>query len=243
MINNQGQLSTHLDQSRETYKRVLIAAPEVQAITLIDCGEELVEIKESSIVQNLQTSKESLAAVKCIYIRQTIREKLLKAETLLPDGLRLQLHEGYISLDRQKEYFDEKLALVRKDYPELSLEGAFIETTKLASPITNLDGTINIPPHSTGAAVDVDIINDRGISLDFGMAIKDWAITDPSICETRSEKISLKARENRQLLFDVMTEVGFVNYFTEWWHFSYGDKYWAFQLNQKNAIYGCCDNS
>ncbi|MGK7941574.1 MAG: M15 family metallopeptidase [Crocosphaera sp.] len=161
----------------------------------------------------------------------------------MPKGLRLQLHKGYISLSHQKEYFDETCTLVRQEYPDFSLEEAFVETTKLASPIINLDGTPNIPPHSTGAAVDVEIINDQGIPLDFGVDLKDWATADPLLCETRCETISLQARKNRQLLFEVMTKAGFVNYFTEWWHFSYGDKYWAFQLNQKHAIYGYCDES
>jgi len=104
-----------------------------------------------------------------------------------------------------------------------------------------LDGTANIPPHSTGAAVDLGIVDDYGISLDFGMEVKDWAVVNQSLCETQSRLISPEQEINRLLLFNVMTKVGFVNYYTEWWHYSYGDKYWAFQLNKQNAIYGCCD--
>jgi len=74
-------------------------------------------------------------------------------------GLRLQLYDGYISINRQKGYFDEKFELVKQNRPELTLEEAFVETTISASPIRNLDGTDNIPPHSTGAAVDVGIVN------------------------------------------------------------------------------------
>lgn len=36
---------------------------------------------------------------------------------------------------------------------------------------------------------------------------------------------------------DAMTTVGFVNYPTEWWHWSYGDKYWAFMKSEPHAIY------
>ena len=32
--------------------------------------------------------------------------------------------------------------------------------------------------------------------------------------------------------------VGFVNYPTEYWHWSYGDRYWAYQKGQPAAIYG-----
>jgi len=230
-----------LVNTKNDYKKVLIAAPEVQAIPAIDCSESLVEIKEGSLIQNPQYVKASLTEFKCILVRETIIKKLLEAQSLLPEGLQLRAYEGYISLRMQKKYFSQKFAIVRQDNPEFSQEEAFIETTKLVSPVKNLDDTINIPPHSTGGAVDVVIVNCQGVPLDFGMDIKDWAIVAPSLCETECEAISPEAKQNRKLLFRVMTQVGFVNYFTEWWHFSYGDKYWAFQLNRKNAIYSCCD--
>jgi D-alanyl-D-alanine dipeptidase len=34
-----------------------------------------------------------------------------------------------------------------------------------------------------------------------------------------------------------MTEAGFVNYPLEWWHWSYGDKYWA-RVSAATAVYG-----
>jgi D-alanyl-D-alanine dipeptidase len=30
----------------------------------------------------------------------------------------------------------------------------------------------------------------------------------------------------------------FVNYPMEWWHFSYGDRYWAYHKKALQAIYG-----
>lgn len=42
----------------------------------------------------------------------------------------------------------------------------FIETTKFVSPIINLDGSYNVPPHSTGAAIDVYLVNNLGEILD-----------------------------------------------------------------------------
>jgi hypothetical protein len=32
-----------------------------------------------------------------------------------------------------------------------------------------------------------------------------------------------------------------INYPTEWWHYSYGDRYWAYHQNQPHAIYGPAD--
>jgi len=43
---------------------------------------------------------------------------------------------------------------------------------------------------------------------------------------------------NRRLLYSIMTSVGFTNYFAEWWHFDYGNQFWAFVSAEKTAIYG-----
>ncbi|KOR29548.1 hypothetical protein TI03_02045 [Achromatium sp. WMS1] len=224
----------------EQYKRVLIAASEVQAIEVIDCGEPLVDMQDSGLVIDKKTPP---TKSKRILVRESIKKKLLEAKLLLPTGLKLRVHEGYISLKLQQKDFDTKFAIVQQTSPHLSFREIFIETTKLASPVKNMDGTVNIPPHSTGAAVDVEILNHQDESLDFGVAIEDWATANPLCCELRCESLSVEAKKNRKLLYDIMTQVGFVNYFTEWWHFSYGDKYWAFQLNRENAIYGCCDKT
>ncbi len=37
---------------------------------------------------------------------------------------------------------------------------------------------------------------------------------------------------------DALNVVGFVNYPTEYWHWSYGDRYWAYVKQQPFAIYG-----
>ena len=74
-----------------------------------------------------------------------------------------------------------------------------------------------------------------------GMAAKDWMKVDPDLCLTHCTKVSKPAQENRELLFNVMEAQGFVNYPTEWWHFSYGDRYWAYHQQQDYAIYGSAD--
>ena len=54
---------------------------------------------------------------------------------------------------------------------------------------------------------------------------------------TRASNIHSQAKENRALLIDVMEKAGFINYPTEWWHWSYGDKYWAFMTGASHALY------
>jgi len=53
-----------------------------------------------------------------------------------------------------------------------------------------------------------------------------------------AENINATGRANRAVLAAAMTVAGFVNYPTEWWHWSYGDRYWALVSGAPAAIYG-----
>jgi D-alanyl-D-alanine dipeptidase len=57
-------------------------------------------------------------------------------------------------------------------------------------------------------------------------------------CFTTSTLIDAEARTNRNTLIAAMTATGFVNYPSEWWHWSYGDRYWAFVTGPNHARYG-----
>jgi D-alanyl-D-alanine dipeptidase len=217
----------------------LISAPEVLAIPIEDNGELLVHAGQASGIV-LVEAPDDPAKIGCYaLVREGIAVKLKKAQSLLPTGYRLRLHEGYRSLVVQQAEFDRYLKETQKRHPDLDAFQQFKMTTKLVSPVIQWDGSINIPTHNTVAAVDVDIIDDTGRSLDFGMQIQDWESVPTELCETHSSLIvNEKVRSNRALLLEIMTTAGFVNYFTEWWHFSYGDRYWALLSNHSQACYG-----
>lgn len=40
------------------------------------------------------------------------------------------------------------------------------------------------------------------------------------------------------MLGEALSAAGLVNYPTEWWHWSYGDRYWALQTGAPAALYG-----
>lgn len=60
-------------------------------------------------------------------------------------------------------------------------------------------------------------------------------------CYTHADNISAAARANREILGAALAEVGLVNYPTEWWHWSYGDRYWAMTTGAAAAVYGPWD--
>jgi D-alanyl-D-alanine dipeptidase len=72
-----------------------------------------------------------------------------------------------------------------------------------------------------------------------GIFTEDWMKDmDGSLSMTDSKKISPAAIKYRKIMSKALEDAGFVNYPTEYWHWSYGDRYWAYVKKQPNAIYG-----
>ncbi len=104
----------------------------------------------------------------------------------------------------------------------------------------------NPPPHSTGGAIDLTIIDLQSHQLDMGGVIDQIGeISYPnyyssfSINHPNSNEYLWNQRRN--LLSSVMEKVGFSQHPNEWWHFSYGDQLWAWKNAYATAIYGSCD--
>lgn len=217
---------------------VFIADPRVIAIPIQENGDMFIDL----INQNELTygpSPEIPNNTDYTKMRKTVYKKILTAQSLLPKGIRFCIYEGYRSLTLQKMLFDNRYDIVRNHYPNWSLEQIFVETTRLVSPVINLDGTKNIPAHSTGGAFDIYLIDEHGQPLDMGIHPKNWMENeDGTISQTNSTIISSEAKANRAIMNKVLEAVEFVNYPTEYWHWSYGDRYWAYQLGRPYALYG-----
>jgi len=172
-------------------------------------------------------------------MRKTVYEKLLQAQESLPKGFKFCLYEAYRSLRLQKMLFDKRYKIVAGLHKNWSHEQIFTETTRLVAPVINLDGSQNIPPHSTGAAIDVYLIDDQNNLVNMGIRTDEWLQdTDGSLSLTDSKKISAEAKRNRKIMSKALSKVGFINYRGEYWHWSYGDRYWAYHSKQPNALYG-----
>lgn len=83
-------------------------------------------------------------------------------------------------------------------------------------------------PHSTGAAVDITIVDARGQDISMGSEIDESSPKSlPSYYQRGEEPDARRYSENRELLRRIMEGVGFHRLSHEWWHFSYGDQFWA----------------
>jgi zinc D-Ala-D-Ala dipeptidase len=218
-----------------------IADPGVLAIPIEECGEVLIDLKDQSLLQ-FGPPPECEATQNCYTkLRKTIYEKLCAAQNKLPFGWKFRIYEGFRSLEVQQLLFDWVSEKIDRESPGLEPQSRFKKITELVSPLHDLDGNPNIPVHNTGAAVDLEILDKKGNLIDMGMGVKDWLLVDPKVCYTNSALISETAKNHREILSKVMQEQGFVGYPFEFWHFSYGDRYWAAVSGNSLAIYGSAE--
>ena len=85
------------------------------------------------------------------------------------------------------------------------------------------------PPHSTGGAIDVFLQDTRTTKLLDGISPTNLEKdVDGKLSETCSQKISSAAKKNRDIMSFALKRVGFVNYPTEYWHWSYGEQVLGF---------------
>ena len=89
------------------------------------------------------------------------------------------------------------------------------------------------PPHSTGAAVDVTLIDQKGQWLEMGGEIDEISpISHPHYYAEATTPEAQKYDAHRQLLAEIMRNAGFCRHDCEWWHFSLGDQMWAWKRNR-----------
>ena len=208
------------------------------SIVIEDNNEPLVDLRDLGKIAyspvgerpgNLQYTK----------VRAGVFELMVAAQKLLPDGLNLCLCEGYRSLDDQAYYFAKRYELMQTLHPSWSHEQLYLESTKMVAPVTNLDGTPCIAPHSTGGAIDVILVDVSGQVVDMGIhPFHCLSEKDNSIAESNSKLISKKAQYFRHVMATALSRVGFVNYPLEYWHWSYGEQDWAIEVKNLKAIYG-----
>jgi len=217
---------------------MFIADPKILAIPIHENHDSLIDLRNQNIIA-FGPSPEIPDNTDYTKMRNCVYEKLVQAQTMLPYGLKLRIYEGLRSIDLQERLFQERYNKIKQLHSSWSHEEIFQETTRLVSPIINADGSRNIPPHSTGAAIDIYLIDNNHQIIDMGIKTEDWMLDlDGSLSVTDSLKISPEAQENRKIMNTVLSNVGFVNYKAEYWHWSYGDRYWAYYTGQPYALYG-----
>ena len=163
-------------------------------------------------------------------IREFIYGLLKVARDRLPSGYRLCVYETYRTHKNQIMEWEKVSLQMRQEHPNISPESdefTAICEEFVANPYTHGSG------HQTGAAVDVTLCDDNGNEIDMGTPMNSCV----PLSRTHAEGLTSEQRKNRDLLLNTMQSAGFINYPSEWWHYSFGDRLWAELTNSPIAIF------
>jgi zinc D-Ala-D-Ala dipeptidase len=200
---------------------ILLSDPRVGAVPVAELGEPLVALDDSFGSQRA-------------LVRTGLAARLAVARDLLPAGIGLRVVEGHRPVAVQRAIIARYSDQVRAAYPGISAADADWLTSRFVSPVA-------VAPHVAGAAVDLTLVDATGTDLDLGTPIDATPEESGAACYFAAPGLPPAARAHRDLLAQVLTAAGLVNYPTEWWHWSYGDSYWAMTTGAPAALYGPVD--
>ncbi|MFC1408641.1 M15 family metallopeptidase [Streptacidiphilus sp. N1-12] len=199
----------------------LIGDPRVALIPVRDNHERLVALDWMS----------GPAAGAARLVRAGLADRLAAAQQALPDGITLHLSEGFRRASQQQAIISSYRALLRRDRPTAPDAELDRLTSRYVAPLA-------VAPHVAGAAVDLTLADADGNPLPLGCALDATPEESDGACYFAAPGISAEARRNRELLQRALGGAGLVNYPTEWWHWSFGDRYWAYRTGADQACYG-----
>lgn len=209
---------------------VLISDPRVAAVPVKECDDPLTDCRGVLRVDQ----RRSDPAGDWAHVRTGVVERLLRAQDLLPDGWRWLLVEGHRPPALQQSIFDGYASTLRQLRPEAPEAEIRTAATRWVAPLETAG-------HVAGAAVDLTLCAEEGIEIDLGSPEAATPEESGGACYTFASGLPEQARRNRAIMIKALTSVGMVNYPTEWWHWSYGDRYWALMANAGFAHYGPCE--
>ncbi|MGH3866790.1 MAG: M15 family metallopeptidase [Pseudonocardiaceae bacterium] len=184
----------------------------IQRIPVTECGERLEPIPAAPgrLLLDPRLRRPHLA-------RRSVAGALYQAAELLPDDVQLLVVEAYRSPALQQQLWSAARDEIAGTHP-LAAPSEIDRLTRLvvARPSTAGGG------HQTGAAVDITLADATGTELWMGTSVGEFTAATPARA-TVTDTVGWR----RRLLTHCLTEVGFINYPAEWWHFSMGDRLWA----------------
>lgn len=209
----------------------ILSSLELRKIKVIENNDDLVDLRENcpeilfEIAEYVKKNGGEKAYFQASWARKEVSQRLKKAQALLPLGFKLVIDSAYRSPSVQQKSYDAIYKKLTIKYPEWGIK-------KIEKEMDNRVSPVDIAPHCTGGAIDLTIKDSSNLTLNMGTKLDEYN----KKTFTESNEISKEERKNRNILIEVMTKSGFANFPAEWWHWSYGDREWAYQ-NKTFAIY------
>jgi D-alanyl-D-alanine dipeptidase len=222
-----------------------------QKIRIVESGEPLLPIPLEHFAAQTPHAYQKLHApygkLSPYYLRESVLQNLIQAQNQLQQthpNWRILIFDAYRPVGVQQFMVDYTFAeLVNNQNINLDQLNQ-TEITELWQQVYQFWAKPSLdpatpPPHSTGAAIDVTLVDENGNLVNMGSAIDEISpVSFPDYFANSNDFPEKQYHVDRQLLNEVMRSANFQRHPNEWWHFSYGDQMWAWLSQQENPKQG-----
>ena len=212
--------------------RVTLSA--FENIPIKESGEPLVDLANYPFLIEPVYYQRGLTSNPRLFSRQTIADKLSAIQKTFEGGIQFKIWDAWRPRFVQRIIFQSywnKIAAAHPDWSESLVR------QKVEKFVTRAEDPVRIPPHASGGAVDLTLVDASGKELSMGTA-HDYFGKEAESFYFETPGRDKQYRENRRVLREAMVSHGFRFEKDEWWHFDYGNQLWAAALDKPFAIYG-----
>ena len=196
-------------------------------INIKECNEPLVDLKKICPKVKIDLGKQRIK--ERAYLRKTVAEMIQQAEKELPEGVTFIVGDAWRPQHIQEEIrksFIKRFCAKHPNWPKTKITK---EVEKYVAPQNGKYAS----GHMTGGAVDLRLWQGgRKIPM------KSSKLTYQENAKSLQPKLPKYIQKNRNIMFSALSNAGLSNYPKEYWHWSYGDIWWAKRNNKRTAIYG-----
>ena len=221
-----------------------------QQIAIDECGEPLVPIPTEHFVFEMPHPYQKLGAPyhnskvdSPYYLRQGVVDSLIAAKIQLQhnhQNWKILIFDAYRPVEVQQFMVDYTFNQIARaqgcEFPvSEDKREVIIKHVYQFWAVPSMDRKMP-PPHSTGAALDISLVDENNRLIDMGSPIDEISERSyPDYFGDSNEPQKQEYHLHRQILKDAMISAGFQQHPNEWWHFSVGDQMWAWLTNQNNS--------
>ena len=156
---------------------ITLSDPRVAAVAPAECGEPLVDLRDDG--QLRLDARQADDDGSYARLRAGALHRLVRAQRLLPAGLRFLVVEGYRPPDLQRRYFEQYAATMRRAHPDAAPE----RIRELASAYISPP---EVAPHVSGGAVDLTLCDHDGRELPLGTEVNATPEESEGACRTEA---------------------------------------------------------
>lgn len=201
-------------------------------IKLVDNHEALVDLRKVCKGFVFCLDPDAQGRPRIPYLRKSVAEKLIQAKKMLPEGMTFIIRDAWRSVDEQKEIYRQFIKRFSERYPNESL----LQVKKRVNVYVAAWEGQGMSGHLTGGAVDIRLMkNGRRVPM------RSKALSYEENADPHCSRLSKALRNNREIMYRVLESVGFYNNEHEFWHWSYGDVWWARGKGKKETLYCIAD--